>query len=85
MSTVADILIDGLCRAGVQRIFGVPGGGSNLELLEAARVAGLPFVLCHQESAACIMAAVTGELTGAPARDPGTGRTGGRCRPAASL
>jgi acetolactate synthase-1/2/3 large subunit len=66
MPTVADILIDGLCRAGVQRIFGVPGGGSNLELLEAARAAGLPFVLCHQESAACVMAAVTGELTGAP-------------------
>ena len=39
MPTVADILIDGLCRAGVQRIFGVPGGGSNLELLEAARAA----------------------------------------------
>src|SRR6266481_5358948 len=66
MPNVADILIDGLCRAGVPRIFGVPGGGSNLELLEAARVAGLPFVLCHQESSACIMAAVTGELTGAP-------------------
>ena len=66
MPTVADILIDGLCRAGVQRIFGVPGGGSNLELLEAARAADLPFVLCHQESAACVMAAVTGELTGAP-------------------
>ena len=66
MPTVADVLIDGLCRAGVQRIFGVPGGGSNLELLEAARGAGLPFVLCHQESSACIMAAVTGELTGAP-------------------
>jgi len=66
MPTVADILIDGICRAGVQRIFGVPGGGSNLELLEAARAAGLPFVLCHQESAACIMAAVTGELTGTP-------------------
>jgi acetolactate synthase-1/2/3 large subunit len=66
MPTVADVLIDGLRRAGVQRIFGVPGGGSNLELLEAARAAGLPFVLCHQESPACIMAAVTGELTGAP-------------------
>jgi acetolactate synthase-1/2/3 large subunit len=66
MPTVADILIDGLCRAGVQRIFGVPGGGSNLEVLEAARATGLPFVLCHQESSACVMAAVTGELTGAP-------------------
>src|SRR5206468_2345778 len=32
----------------------------------AARVQGLPFVLCHQEWAACIMAAVTGELTGCP-------------------
>ena len=66
MPTVADVLIDGLRRAGVQRIFGVPGGGSNLELLEAARASGLPFVLCHQESAACIMAAVTGEVTGVP-------------------
>jgi hypothetical protein len=27
MPTVAEILIDGLRRAGVQRIFGVPGGG----------------------------------------------------------
>jgi acetolactate synthase-1/2/3 large subunit len=66
MPTVADILIAGLRSAGVSRIFGVPGGGSNLELLEAARHQGLPFVLCHQESAACIMAAVTGELSGAP-------------------
>ncbi len=66
MPTVAGVLVDGLRRAGVSRIFGVPGGGSNLELLEAARTADLPFVLCHQESAACIMASVTGELTGAP-------------------
>jgi acetolactate synthase I/II/III large subunit len=66
MPTVADVLIEGLRRAGVQRLFGVPGGGSNLELLEAARAQGLPFVLCHQEASACIMAAVTGELTGAP-------------------
>jgi acetolactate synthase-1/2/3 large subunit len=66
MPTVAEILVDGLRRAGVQRMFGVPGGGSNLELLEAARAQGLPFVLCHQESAACVMAAVTGELTGTP-------------------
>jgi len=66
MPTVADLLVDGLVRAEVPRIFGVPGGGSNLEVLEAARARGLPFVLCHQEWAACIMAAVTGELTGRP-------------------
>jgi acetolactate synthase-1/2/3 large subunit len=66
MPTVADLLVDGLIRAEVPRIFGVPGGGSNLEVLEAARARGLPFVLCHQEWAACIMAAVTGELIGRP-------------------
>ena len=66
MPSVADLLIAGLRQAGVPRFFGVPGGGSNLELLEAARVQGLPFVLAHQEWAACIMAAVTGELTGVP-------------------
>jgi len=64
--TVAEVLVEALIRAEVPRLFGVPGGGSNLEVLEAARVQGLPFVLCHQESAACIMAAVTGELTGRP-------------------
>jgi acetolactate synthase-1/2/3 large subunit len=66
MPTVADLLVASLRRAGVPRVFGVPGGGSNLELLEAARVQGLPFVLAHQEWAACIMAAVTGELSGHP-------------------
>jgi acetolactate synthase-1/2/3 large subunit len=51
---------------GTPRIFGVPGGGSGLALMDAAREAGLPFVLTHGETAACIMAAVTGELTGVP-------------------
>jgi acetolactate synthase-1/2/3 large subunit len=64
--TVAELIVEGLLRAEVPRIFGVPGGGSNLEVLEAARARGLPFVLCHQEWAATIMAAVTGELTGRP-------------------
>ncbi len=66
MPTVADLIVEGLARAEAPRLFGVPGGGSNLEVLEAARGRGLPFVLCHQEWAACIMAAVTGELTGRP-------------------
>src|SRR5262245_43978669 len=66
MPTVAQAIVDALVRAEVPRVFGVPGGGSNLEVLEAARAGGLPFVLCHQEWAACIMAGVTGELTGRP-------------------
>ena len=64
--TVAQLIVEGLQRAGVSRLFGVPGGGSNLDLLDAAEGRGLPFVLCHHEWAACIMAAVTGDLTGAP-------------------
>lgn len=66
MPTVAEVVARGLRAAGVRRLFGVPGGGSNLELMEAARRAGLDFVLAHQESAAAIMAAVSGELTGCP-------------------
>jgi acetolactate synthase-1/2/3 large subunit len=66
MPTVADVIVEELLHAGVPRLFGVPGGGSSLDLLEAARIGGLPFVLCHHEGAACIMAAVTGELTGCP-------------------
>jgi acetolactate synthase I/II/III large subunit len=65
--TVSEVLVAGLVRAAVPRVFGVPGGGSSLEaVLEAARSRGLPFVPCRHESAACIMAAVTGELTGCP-------------------
>ncbi|WP_088290150.1 thiamine pyrophosphate-binding protein [Kineosporia sp. A_224] len=50
--------------AGVRRLFGVPGGGANLELIDAAAALGLDFVLAHTESAACVMAAVHGRLTG---------------------
>jgi len=66
MASAADVIVGGLIEAGVPRLFGVPGGGSSLEILESARAAGLPFVLCHVESAAVIMAAVTAELTGRP-------------------
>src|SRR5262245_16034020 len=66
MPTVAQLVIEGLRQARVQRLFGAPASGDSVELLEAAARQGLPFVPCHQESAAVIMAAVTGELTGRP-------------------
>lgn len=65
-TTVADVVVDGLARAGTPRIFGVPGVGANLPLLAAARARGLPLVLAYGEAAACVMAAVTGDLAGAP-------------------
>lgn len=51
---------------GSTHVFGVPGGGSNLDLIGAAVEQGLQFVLVHTETAAAIMAGVMGELTGAP-------------------
>jgi acetolactate synthase-1/2/3 large subunit len=61
-----DQLAEALSRAGTRRIFGLPGGGPNLALIEAARHRGVDFVLAHGETAACIMASTHGYLTGCP-------------------
>ncbi len=53
-----------LKTAGVTNIFGVPGGGPNLEMIGAAKDAGMEFVLAHGETAACVMASTHGLLTG---------------------
>ena len=45
-TTLGEALIDILKSYGVKYIFGVPGGGSSLELIAAAEQAGLGFVLC---------------------------------------
>lgn len=49
-------------RAGF--IYGVPGGGNNLEVIGAAESRGVRFVLTHTETAGTIMAGVHAELTG---------------------
>ncbi|MGD9701139.1 MAG: thiamine pyrophosphate-binding protein [Acidimicrobiia bacterium] len=59
-------LLTACCEAGSHWVFGVPGGGSNLELVGTADELGMCFVLTHTETAAAIMAGVVGELTGAP-------------------
>lgn len=64
--TLASGLAAALSRRGVGRAFGVPGGSSSLDLLEAFGEYGIEFVLTHTETAAAIMAAVTAELSGAP-------------------
>lgn len=63
---LADALADGLLAAGVRRIFGVPGGGPNLDVIGAAAERGIGFVLTHGETAACIAASTYGRLTGTP-------------------
>jgi len=64
--TLAVAIAATLSSRGVKRIFGVPGGGSSLDLIDAAAQQDIEFILCRNETAAAIMAAVTGELTGIP-------------------
>jgi acetolactate synthase I/II/III large subunit len=64
--TVADLIVGQLLGAGVRALFGVPGGGSNLDLIAAAGRAGLPFVLTSTETAGAIAALAQAEVTGQP-------------------
>jgi acetolactate synthase-1/2/3 large subunit len=64
--TLADVLTDQLAQMGVRRMFGVPGGGSSLDLIDAGARNGIEFTLSQTETAGAIMASVTGELTGTP-------------------
>lgn len=64
--TVTEALVARLVEFGVARIFGVPGGECNLDFIAAAEAAGMQFVLTRTETAAAIMACVTGELTDTP-------------------
>lgn len=63
---LASALADGLAAAGVQRVFGLPGGGPNLDMIGAAQALDIPFVLAHGETAACIMASSYGRMTRTP-------------------
>jgi len=43
----AGAIVAALARAGTRLVFGVPGGGPNLDVVGAAEAAGLRFVLAH--------------------------------------
>ena len=66
MPTCADVLARTLRDAGITRLYGLPGG-EILDFIEAARRAGLTFLLTRQEATASFMADVTGQI----ARRPG--------------
>lgn len=63
---LATTIVDALGTAGTDTIFGVPGGGANLELVGAGVDAGMRFVLTHGETAACIAAGTYGLLRDQP-------------------
>jgi acetolactate synthase I/II/III large subunit len=62
----ADRIVTTLQGIGVKRLFGMPGGGSNADLIEAAMRIGLPFSLAHTETASAFMATAQAEITGQP-------------------
>ncbi len=59
--TVAQALARALASSGVKRIFGLPGGGSSLDLIDAAATQGIDFVLTKTENAAVMMAGASTE------------------------
>lgn len=64
--TTAQALARALSEAGVKRIFGLPGGGSSLDVIEAAAQLGIDFVLTKSENSAVMMAGAMAETTGIP-------------------
>ena len=45
MPNVVELIAGMLKREGVQHIFGIPGGGGSIDLLDATEKAGIRFVL----------------------------------------
>ncbi len=61
--SVADAVAGELAAAGVDRVFGLPGG-EIVPLIDACRRRGIEFVLCRHEANAGLMAGVYGRLRG---------------------
>jgi len=66
VASVVELISAMLKREGVQYIFGIPGGGGTIDLLNATEKDGIRFVLNTHETAAAMMGCVVGELTGTP-------------------
>ena len=63
--TAAEYLARELSRRGVKYVFGIPGGPS-IPYIEAFARSGIKFILTSSETAAAVMADVTGRITGIP-------------------
>lgn len=58
-------LADEISKHGVPMLFGIPGSGASLSLIDALEKRGIPFHLTHFEGAGALMAATVGHLSGA--------------------
>jgi acetolactate synthase-1/2/3 large subunit len=66
MPTCAEVLAATLRDAGVERMFGLPGG-EILDFIEAARTVGIEFILVRHEAVAAFMADAAGQIARKPA------------------
>src|ERR1051325_10272436 len=64
MSTVAEQVVSTLAEYGVDRIFGIPGGGPTADIVSCAGRLGIEFVLTQHETSAVIMAGTSGQRKG---------------------
>lgn len=67
MRSPAEVVVQQLIDAGSRAVFGVPGGGGNLDLIDAAGRGGLPFVLTATETGAALAAIAQAEISQRPA------------------
>jgi acetolactate synthase-1/2/3 large subunit len=65
MPTCAEVLAATLKDAGVERMFGLPGG-EILDFIEAARKVGIEFILVRHEAVAAFMADASGQIERKP-------------------
>ncbi len=61
--TAFDSIAQAVASNGCRHVFGVPGGGPNLDLIGAFNRHGVEFVLAHTETGAAIMAATFSVVT----------------------
>ena len=66
MTTTVDAVAEFLAAAGIRRVYGVPGAGSSLDVIEAICRRGIELVSTHHPGAAVLMAATDGDLSGRP-------------------
>jgi acetolactate synthase-1/2/3 large subunit len=66
MPGAADEIVSRMRAAGVRTIFGLPGGGGNLDIIDAAVRRDLPFVLTATETGSAIAALAQSEVTRGP-------------------
>lgn len=66
MATTVEAIAAFLADAGVRRLYGVPGGETTLDIIEACRRREIAFLLTHDEASAALMASTEGDLLERP-------------------